>query len=174
MTGINPSYFRGAQLPVQLVDWYDAGDYCRKLTEKDAASGRLSAGWEYRLPTEAEWEYAARAGTVGAFAGNLDAMGWYASTSGDTTHEVRTKQANGWGLHDMAGNVSEWCLDWHAAYPAGPITDPIGGSLGSFRIVRGGNWVSGTDGCRSSSRGVSLPGNGSIGIGFRPVIGLVR
>lgn len=107
--GSNPSVFKGDDRPVERVSWNDAVDYCKKLTEGERAAGRLPAGFSYTLPTEAQWEYACRAGTTGPRAGDLDAMVWYARNSGNTTHPVATKQPNSWGLYDMNGNVMQRC-----------------------------------------------------------------
>ena len=138
--GTNPSRFKGANLPVEQVSYDEALAFCRKVTEQERAAGRLPEGYEYTLPTEAQWEYACRAGTTGNYAGNLDAMAWYSGNSGSTTHAVGGKQANGWGLNDMHGNVWEWCLDWYGNYAGGRVTDPRGASSGSNRVGRGGGW----------------------------------
>lgn len=152
MMGSNPSNFKGTNRPVEQVSWDDAMAFCRKLTERERAAGRLPEGYVYTLPTEAQWEYACRAGTTGNYAGNLDAMGWYASNSGSTTHPVGQKQANAWGLYDMHGNVWEWCLDGYANYPGGNVTDPAAASPGSNRVDRGGSWSNSADNCRSAGR----------------------
>jgi formylglycine-generating enzyme required for sulfatase activity len=106
--GSNPSFRKGESLPVETVSWNDAVAYCQKLTERERAGGRITAQQAYRLPTEAEWEYAVRAGTTGARYGELDAIAWHGGNSGNQTHPVKQKAANAWGLHDMMGNVSEW------------------------------------------------------------------
>jgi formylglycine-generating enzyme required for sulfatase activity len=169
--GANPSYFKnaGANAPVEGVSWDDAQEYCRKLTERERAAGRLPAGYEYSLPTEAQWEYACRAGTTGPYAGNgdLSSMGWYDDNSGSTTHPVGQKQANAWGLYDMHGNVWEWCHDWYGSYPGGAVTDPTGASSGSYRVGRGGSWNLDAGFCRSALRIILDPSNRFINLGFR-------
>jgi formylglycine-generating enzyme required for sulfatase activity len=168
--GNNPSYFTdcGNDCPVEQVSWEDAQDFIAALND-------LGEG-TYRLPTEAEWEYAARAGSTTAFANgdfslnNLDAMGWYDGNSGDTTHTVAQKQPNAWGLYDMHGNVLEWCQDRYGNYPSGSVTDPQGPSSGSARVVRGGCWGSHAEYCSSANRGRLMPGgNGGSNSGLRLV-----
>ena len=172
--GGNPSYFRGTERPVEHVSWEEAVEYCRKLTAKHRAEGILPSGWEWRLPTEAEWEYAVRAGTTGAFYGELDAIGWWEGNSGDETHRVSQKAANAWGLHDMIGNVWEWCADWSEDYPTGSVMDPMGPSSGSFRVLRGGGWFNDAWNVRSASRARSDPGIRREVLGFRPALSSVR
>ncbi len=115
--GSTPSDFKGPDLPVEQVSWDDAQAFISKLNA-------LGDGYRYRLPTEAEWEYAARAGTTGPYAGDLDAMAWYSQNSGNKTHPVGTKAPNAWGLYDMHGNVWEWTQDWDGAYSSSAVTDP--------------------------------------------------
>ena len=169
--GGNPSKFKnaGRDAPVEQVSWDDAMQFCRKLTERERQAGHLPEGHEYTLPTEAQWEYACRAGTTGPFAGNgdLDSMGWYNQNSGNTTHPVAQKQPNAWGLYDMHGNVWEWCRDWYGHYPGGSVTDPTGPSSGSDRVLRGGSWYSGAAYCRSADRYWFSPGDRYIILGFR-------
>jgi formylglycine-generating enzyme required for sulfatase activity len=125
-------------------------------------------GYLYRLPTEAEWEYAARAGTIGSYAGGLDAMAWYDENSGGRTHPVAKKQANAWGLYDMHGNVWEWTADWYASsYSSGAVTDPTAPSTGSYRVARGGSWDYVARSCRSAARSVISPGGRYSSLGFR-------
>jgi formylglycine-generating enzyme required for sulfatase activity len=121
----------------------------------------------YRLPTEAEWEYAARAGTTAARYGALDAVGWYDANSGNTTHRVATKQANAWGLHDMLGNVWEWVQDWHAEYPSGAVSDPQGPASGVNRVYRGGSWFDEARLVRAADRFGGAPANRYDGLGLR-------
>jgi formylglycine-generating enzyme required for sulfatase activity len=121
----------------------------------------------YRLPTEAEWEYAARAGTKGARYGDLDAVAWYEDNSDETTRPVGGKEANAWGLSDMIGNVWEWCWDWAGAYKSGSATDPIGPDAGTYRILRGGAWPYGAKFQRAACRNHNLPGEGYMFLGLR-------
>lgn len=133
--GFNRSHFKGDELPIEKISWRDAAAFCKKLSEKE---GRV-----YRLPTEAEWEYACRAGTTGKFSGSgdIEEMGWYLENSDEQTHAVGGRSANAWGLYDMHGNVSEWCSDYYSAdYPEGGAIDPTGAAEGSYRIIRGGSW----------------------------------
>ena len=148
----------GDDYPAANVNWHDAVEFCRKLSEK--------AGLEYRLPTEAEWEYACRAGTTTAYslgddASELGEYAWYSENPRDVgqeyAHIVGQKKPNPWGLYDMHGNVWEWCSDWHGDYPSGSVTDPAGPSSGSSRVGRGGSWLYEAGYCRSAHRLPSLP-----------------
>ena len=121
VTGKSPSNFKGDDLPVEKVSWEEANEFCRLLTERERTAGGLPSGMVYRLPTEAEWEYAARAGTTTKYCFGDDESGlgeyaWYGGNSGSTTHPVGQKRPNAWGLYDMHGNVWEWCQDWYGAY----------------------------------------------------------
>ena len=165
--GSNPSNFKGRDLPVEQVSWEDAMSFCRKLTERERAAGRLTAGDAYTLPSEAQWEYACRAGTTGAYAGDLESMAWYDPNSGGKTHAVGTKRANAWGLYDMHGNVYEWCSDWYEAYPSGSVADPTGARSGPDRVNRGGSWYNDASYCRSAPRSGDDPGGRSRYLGFR-------
>jgi formylglycine-generating enzyme required for sulfatase activity len=164
--GKNPSAHRGAGLPVESVTWSEARDFCRRLTERERAAGRLPPGFAYTLPTEAQWEYACRAGTTGDYAGDPGAMAWHGANSGYETHPVGAKLPNAWGLYDMHGNVWEWCLDWYAPYPGGSITDPAGPASGADRVYRGGSWGDVAGASRSSFRNGRGPGFrlGSLGL----------
>ena len=166
--GQNPSGFEdcGSRCPVEQVSWEDAQEYVRRLNEREAAAGSSA---RYRLPTEAEWEYAARAGTVGARYGELDEIAWYWDNSGATTHPVGGKPANAWGLHDMLGNVSEWVSDWLGDYPSAAVTDPTGPSTGPYRVNRGGGWYFNARYVRSANRSTLSSGNRADNIGFRLV-----
>ena len=159
--GTNPSNFSGCgQCPVEEVSWNDAQEFIGRL------NGR-AGGNRYRLPTEAEWEYAARAGTTGDRYGNLDASAWYGGNSGKRTHPVGQKAPNAWGLHDMLGNVWEWAADWYDDYPGGSVTDPKGPGSGSERVARGGGWSYLSIRERSSLRFRDRPGLRLYFLGFR-------
>jgi len=164
--GNNPSGFKDScpEAPVEKVNWDDAVAWCAKLMEKHP-------GWDYRLPTEAQWEYACRAGTPGPWnlpSSKLDDLGWYDQKAGGKTHPVRQKRPNAWGLHDCHGNVWEWCADCFAPYSKGSVTDPTGPS-GGLRVLRGGCWLREARFCRSALRIRNVPGLRDALIGFRPV-----
>jgi formylglycine-generating enzyme required for sulfatase activity len=167
--GSNPSTFKnvGRDAPVERASWIDAMAFCRKLTERERAAGRLPEGYVYTLPTEAQWEYAHRAGTTGAYPGEPDATAWYDQNSGGTTHPVATKRPNAWGFHDMAGNVIEWCLDWYGDYPGGAVTDPTGPARGYYRMARGGSWRTDARLGRCAARSGGSEGRLDYTIGFR-------
>jgi formylglycine-generating enzyme required for sulfatase activity len=168
--GTNPSDFTkvGADAPVDTVSWDDAMEFCRKLTEQERATGRIPEGYAYTLPTEAQWEYACRAGTTGALYGKLNDIAWYYGNSGDSTHPVGQKQPNAFGLYDMIGSVWEWCSDWYGNdYSAGNVTDPAGPDSGLNRVVRGGWWGLTTVYCRSAFRSDYDPSIHFNFIGFR-------
>ena len=169
----NPSYFKGdLNRPVETVNWDDAVAYCKKLTERERAAVRITAQQEYRLPTESEWEYAARAGTTGARYGEPDAIAWQEGNHGSGTNPVKQKAPNAWGLHDMMGNVYEWCSDIYGKYPTGSVTNPTGPGSGSDRVYRGGCWY--TEPWRSANRNGHFPSRQDNGLGFRPVLSSVR
>jgi formylglycine-generating enzyme required for sulfatase activity len=157
LMGGNPSVYKGDARPVERVSWNDATAFCEKLTAREQAAGRLPADCAYTLPTEAQWEYACRAGTTGPHAGDLDAMAWYSSNSNNTTHPVATKLPNAWGLYDMNGNVLQWCLDRFGNYPGGSVSDPTGPASGSARVFRGGGLTGDAAACRSAARISSSP-----------------
>jgi formylglycine-generating enzyme required for sulfatase activity len=169
----NPAKFTGdLTRPIESVGWDDAVEYCAKLTAFERKQGRLPAGYVYRLPTEAEWEYAARAGTTTRFSFGNDpaALGdyaWFAENSSQTTHPVGHKKPNPWGLYDTHGNVWEWCLDWKGPYGGARIMDPAGPRTGSFRINRGGSWFDQPKGCRSANRFNPAALQGFEYVGFR-------
>jgi formylglycine-generating enzyme required for sulfatase activity len=160
--GSNPSHFpNGNNYPVENVSWNDVQTFIQKL---NAMTGK-----RFRLPTEAEWEYACRSGTTGERYGNLDAIAWHASNSGGTTHPVGQKQANAWGLYDMLGNVSEWCQDWYGIYSADFKAKPAGPASGTRRVIRGGSWIPlpGTRHTRAARRGSYEPSVHNASLGFR-------
>ena len=159
--GNNPSHFKGdGRLPVEQVSWDDVQQFISALNSK-------SRKFTYRLPTEAEWEYACRAGSRGDYGGNLDAMAWYKANSGDKTHAVGRKQANAFGLFDMQGNVYEWCSDWYGNYSSTIVMDPKGASSGSRRVYRGGSCVNDAADCRLVRRNYFSPSYRNPYIGYR-------
>ena len=163
--GVNPSYFPGPEMPVEGVNWEDARRFCELLTEK-------KDGHRYRLPTEAEWEYAARGGDASPRYGLLDDVAWFRDNSGGTTHPVGQKKANAFGLHDTLGNVWEWVSDWYGLdyYSHSPESDPTGPPTGEYRVTRGGSWRGVARGlARVSSRYILRPSVRSIVVGFRCV-----
>ena len=170
--GSNPSTFKnvGDDAPVETVQHFAITTFCKKLTESERVAGRLPKGYIYTLPTEAQWEYACRAGTTTARPGDLDAMAWYAKISGRTTHPVATKLPNAWGLYDMLGNVQEWCLDWAGDHPGETVTDPTGPSTATHTmariVVKGGSWQSEAAFNRSAYRRFESPVAFSM-LGFR-------
>ncbi len=163
--GSNPSHFRGDNRPVESVTWDDCQEFCKKVTDL--------TGKPIRLPTEAEWEYACRAGTTGEyFSGNgedaLKQVGWYFGNSGDQTHAVGEKQApNPWGLHDVHGNLWEWCQDLYAPLDSEDISDPIYLNSGDTRVVRGGSWSSHAEYCLAAHRAWFAPGDHNFNFGLR-------
>jgi len=167
--GVNPSEYKGADNPVETVSWEDAVEFCRKLSELPAEK---EAGNVYRLPTEAEWEYACRARTTTKFSfgddeSDSDDYGWYSENSDQKTHPVGSKLPNAWGLYDMHGNVWEWCQDWEEDYPSGSVTDPSGATSGSYRVFRGGSWDFTAGFCRSALRYGYVPSYRDYDFGFR-------
>ncbi len=173
LMGGNPSRFLGDNLPVDSVSWHDAGEFCHRLSGLD--------GDVYRLPTEAEWEYACRCGSTAAFAfgkdltpaaANIGPEGSAAKAIDRRTSVVRRYPANLWGIFDMHGNVWEWCADFYGEYPAEVTRDPFGPTRGTYRVVRGGSWGLGPAWARSASR-YAAPPDRPIDIGasgFRLVV----
>jgi formylglycine-generating enzyme required for sulfatase activity len=162
--GSNPSYFKGRSNPVDKVSWDEVQSFIKKLNQKEGVN-------KYRLPTEAEWEYAARAGSTSTYSFGDDAealrrYAWYGEDyDSGSTHPVGQKEPNGWGLYDMHGNVSEWVQDWRGEnyYSGSPGTDPRGPSSGSHRVNRGGGWSDDARHCRSASRNSNVPVSASPG-----------
>ena len=160
----NPSHFKGPTLPVESVSWNDVQRFLRALNTRDGK-------YDYRLPTEAEWEYACRAGSTGDYSGSLAEMAWYEANSGGETRPAGQKMPNAWGLYDMHGNVAEWVQDWYGFdyYDASPATDPVGPGSGSYRGFRGGGWLATAEASRSAARAFNFPGDGYYNVGFRLV-----
>jgi formylglycine-generating enzyme required for sulfatase activity len=162
----NPSRFAtDARLPVESVDWNDTQRFIRALS---ALSGTL-----FRLPTEAEWEYACRAGTSGSEYGNLNETAWYDENSKGSTHPVGRKKPNAWGLYDMLGNVWEWCQDWYGRYPGAPQVNPAGPSSGAGRVIRGGCWSALFVHARPVNRGSNDPSDRGDHLGFRLAVRVI-
>ncbi len=177
VTGNNPSYYKdcGKDCPVEKVSWNDAQEYIEKLCKKEKTFLQIITFQKcrYRLPTEAEWEYSARAGTAAKYyAENPDSIGWFDENSGVKTHPVGQKKPNAFGLYDMLGNVWEWVSDWYAEkyYSTSPDTDPVGPDKGSYRVLRGGSWSSYVRYTRASLRNDINPDYGSSSFGFRLVL----
>lgn len=162
--GNNPSYFKGANMPVEQVSWDDCQTFITILNQL--------TGKKFRLPTEAEWEYAARGGKQSkgyqySGSNNLDDVAWYWDNSNGTTHPVKTKQPNELGIYDMSGNVYEWCQDWYGSYNSSTQTNPTGPNSGSSRVNRGGSWNGIARGCRSAYRNRHNPSSRFNGLGVR-------
>jgi len=170
----NPGFVQDDDHPVTCISWKDAHSFAEWLSRREKK--------KYRLPTEAEWEYACRAGSLNAFGSgdiekngcaddaNLEKMGWYCANAGDKTHKIAQKSPNAWGLYDMHGNVREWCADRYGMYPVLPETDPKGTASGQGRVIRGGAWCDGAEGCRSARRTRDDPGSSNSSGGFRLVL----
>jgi sulfatase modifying factor 1 len=179
--GEDPSAFKGPERPVERVNWYDSIRFCNAASAafglpaayQIGAGSEPSVEWDQRsvglrLPTEAEWEYAARAGTQHLYAGgdDLAAVGWFNGNSNGQAHPVGQMRSNAWGLYDMSGNVLEWCWDWYSDYPLDVCTDPSGAASGSYRVVRGGSWHNDPQSARVASRrsGVPVLRNDVVGV----------
>ena len=180
VTNENPSNSKGEDKPVEQVNWFEATEFCNELSRQTGLDEAYEINGEqvkirseangYRLPTEAEWEYACRAGTKGDHYGNLDEIAWYDKNSGGETHGVGQKKANDFGLYDMLGNIWEWCNDRYGEYPKEPVTNPAGVENGSGRVIRGGSWFSGAGDVRSAFRGGGAPVGRNGNLGFRLVL----
>ena len=178
ITGENPAekdYGVGDNNPIYNVSWHDCVAFCEKLNQLKIAP----SGYRFALPTEAQWEYACRAGTTTALNNgkpiisedgecpNLDEVGWYLENADYDTRPVGEKQPNAWGIYDMHGNIWEWCADWYGDYPAGAVTNPMGPETGEYCVLRGGSWYDFAGSCRSAIRGISDPNNYGGDGGFR-------
>ena len=180
----NPSWFstnfgfnEDLTRPVEQVSWFDATNYCGMLTRQDQKAGRIPLNSAYRLPTEAEWEYACRARSSTRFSYgddpgylSLTNYAWYSDNSGGMTHPVGQKLSNPWGLYDMGGNVLQWCADWYGQYPGGVAIDPPGPSAGLTRVLRGSHWSNYADRCRSAHRSGGDPALASSYEGLRVLL----
>ena len=178
LMGSNPSQFQGSEYPdsanrpVEQVSWHDARSYCKALTAQQSARGAVPSGYEFRLPTEAEWEYACRTGTTTSWnVGNSLSCSQanHNFCIGKQTSVVGSYAPNAWGLYDMHGNVWEWCLDSHGGYPSGAVTDPFV-TGGPYRVIRGGGWLNSSYYCRSAIRYYNDPGFAVNNVGFRVVL----
>ena len=191
--GNNPSEFKGDNLPVEQVSWYDALNFCNALSQSEGLTPcytingtKVTSDFEangYRLPTEAEWEYAAKAGTKTDFYSgkltysgnspidpNLDKIAWYSANSSNATHPVGQKAPNAFGLYDMSGNVWEWCWDRYAEYPSKETKDYQGPEIGTYRVYRGGGWRNLAWYCRSTNRDRNYLDDKNNSLGFRVVL----
>lgn len=160
----DPSHFKDPYLPVESVSWDDIQVFLKRLNARDA-------NHSWRLPTEAEWEYASRAGTTGDAPAMLPATAWFKDNSNERTQPVGQKEPNGWGLYDMDGNVSEWVADWygHDYYAQAAAANPIGPDEGSYRVYRGGCWFDTAKYCRATLRRFDFPVSRFYNVGFRVV-----
>jgi formylglycine-generating enzyme required for sulfatase activity len=189
--GSNRSRFKEANHPVEEVTWNQAMEFCKKLTELQQRTGVLTEGWEWRLPTEAEWEYATRAGTKTPRYGPVNEIAWWENNSEGKTHPVGEKTPNGWGLYDTIGNVWEWCLDRYSQKTSATVTLDMtehyrsGANLGDIptgagnnmdlpltqpRVVRGGSWDNGASDCRAARRTKVPEALHYDNLGFRPIL----
>ena len=162
----NPSHFKGDDLPVENVSWDECQVFVTRLYGK--------IGKIYRLPTEAECEFAARGGNESkgyqySGSNNIDEVAWYGKNSENMTHPIGTKKANELGIHDMSGNVWEWCSDWYCAYDTAAVANPTGADTGTYRVYRGGSWADDAVGCRIANRNSLSPAHSHRRLGFRLV-----
>jgi formylglycine-generating enzyme required for sulfatase activity len=197
LMGANPSRFRNPKRPVEQVSWFDAVEYCNRRSAREGLQPAYSINgrevrWNrnadgYRLPTEAEWEYACRAGTTGPFSTGANITTDQANYNGNFSYNgarrgrdrTETTQSgsfapNPWGIYDMHGNVWDWCWDWKAAYPAENAANPAGPASGSYKTARGGSWRVGAQSLRSALRGSNPPEDRGDGLGFRLVRSVAR
>lgn len=185
--GRNPSFFKGRNLPVEYANWNDAMRFCQKLTELERAAGHITEDYEFTLPTEAQWEYACRAGTTTALNNGKNLTSYYVCPNIEPlarygysekaysgTQQVGLKEPNAWGFYDMHGNVWEWCRDYwqRGEISTDPVTDPTGPAEGSERVMRGGSWWYPAASCRSASRFYAVPNRFEYGyfLGFRAAL----
>jgi formylglycine-generating enzyme required for sulfatase activity len=178
LTGHNPSHFQEeTNRPVEKVSYLNAAAYCSLLTQREREAGRLPVPFAYRLPTEAEWEFACRAGSTNTYSfgddpAQADPFAWTLENSESKTHPVGEKKPNAWGLYDMHGNVWEWCSDWFAKDTnITPLMDPVGPSAGKFKIFKGGGWNQTVEFARPANRFMMSPSNGIHFVGFRLALG---
>ncbi len=177
VVGTYPSAFKGDdERPVETISWEDATNYCGQLTVRERAARVIPSNCVFRLPTEAEWEYACRGWTTTRYSygddpdySGLADHAWYRKNSGLITHAVGMKLPNPWGLYDMHGGLWEWCLDWYGPYPGGSLVDPRGPVTGTYRVFRGGSWGCEPWDCRSASRDANPEGQTGY-VGFRVVL----
>ena len=180
LLGKNPSHFTGdLNRPVEKVTYLDANAYCAEVSRLERAAGRLPSHYEYRLPTEAEWEYACLAGSTNRYSfseepGEPEKYAWTGENADAATHPIGLKLPNAWGLHDMHGNVWEWCSDWFEPYPPRPLTDPIGPVSGKYKVFKGGGWNQDVEFARSANRFMMSPSNGIHFVGFRLALGTIH
>lgn len=174
LIGNNPSSLKNLDNPVERISWYNADAFCKKLTEQERKNGRLPDGYVYRLPTEAEWEYAARGGQKSKgfkFSGSdtLSEVGWYEANNKYRIQPVGSKKPNELGIHDMSGNLWEWCYDWYwrEYYSMSPDEDPQGKPTGYNRVKRGGSWLMAARECRLTDRFFTSPDSTYCANGFR-------
>ncbi len=169
------AYGKGDPFPVYYVSWEEAAEFCRRLTEHERKAGRLPEGHSYALPSEAQWEYAVRAGTTGRWSFgdeviDLEVYAWFRDNSRGRAHPVGEKWGNPWGLYDVHGNVWEWTRGWFGEYPGEPVADYDGPPAGIYRVLRGGAWNSEPRILRSAVRLRRPPGHRVFHVGFRPVL----
>ena len=168
--GSNPSYSKGDQLPVEMVSWNDCQEFCKRATKKDLDAKRIPEGWKYRLPTEAEQEYACRAGTTTPFHYGETLDSTQANIDGEKTLPVGSFKPNAWGLYDMHGNVYEWCQDYWSGYPTDEATDPVPTTPHPRRVYRGGAWKFNAATARSAKRSQRDPAKAFDFMGLRLVL----
>ena len=173
--GTNPSVNKGINNPVEKISWNDAVEFCRKLTSRECSNGNLKSGYVYRLPTEAEWEFAARGGNKSkgyTYSGSnsISSVAWYEKNSGKHTHPVGQKSPNELGLYDMSGNVWEWCQDWYGAYPSDSVVDPKGVNSGSKRVIRGACCFDSVSDSQVTNRHCYKPDTKDFLCGFRIIL----